>query len=252
MTTCVPSSAVRRDRWLREPPVFDRRNGDVIVLREDLIEGGSKLRFLPFLVGDADEIVFGGPFCGGAPLALSVLGREFGKRITLYYAAREDLHERQERARENGARLVFVRPGYMAVIQKRARDYAQQAGALFLPLGFDVPAAVEPLLSYAGRVRREIGSPDQVWCATGSGMLARCLALAFPDSEVCAVPVGLASRHSKQAMPDNLTWYSTSLRFEQRERRPCPFPACAHYERKAWHAMMAKRRGSALFWNVLG
>jgi hypothetical protein len=250
MTTCAPSSVARPDRWLREAPVIER-HGDVDVLREDLLEGGSKLRFLPFLVGDAREIVYGGPFCGGAPLALSVLGREFGRRITLFYAARKNQHERQRKAAANGARIIEVRPGYMTVVQKRARDYAEQSGALFLPLGFDVPAAIEPLLSYAEMVRRQIGSPSQVWCATGSGMLARCLASAFPDSEVCAVPVGLASRHERQEMPANLRWHATPLRFEQPERQTAPFPSCAHYERKAWVAMNKHRRGSALFWNVM-
>jgi hypothetical protein len=250
MKNYAHSFAMRPDRWLSSPPVLERHEG-VVVLREDLLEGGSKLRFLPFLVGDAAEIVFGGPFCGGAPLALSVLGREFGRRVTLFYAAREHWHPRQTRAQANGARIEMVRPGYMTVVQRRARDYAARAGALFLPLGFDVPEAVDPLLSYARVVRSRVGDLDQVWCATGSGMLARCLALAFPNSEVCAVPVGLASRHSRQQMPANLTWHSTALRFEQVEKHEPPFPSCAHYERKAWLAMTRNRKGSALFWNVM-
>lgn len=240
------------DHWLEMPAVVQRFSPQVKVLRDDLLEGGSKLRFLPYLVGDAKEVVFGGPFCGGAPLALSVLGRAAGVRITLFYAKRKELHPRQAAAQANGAKIVGVEPGYMTVVQKRARDYAEKEGALFLPLGFDVPQATAPLTQFANAVRLRSGGADQVWCASGSGMLARCLGYAFPDSEICAVPVGLASRHSKQEMPPNVRWYQTRLRFEQEETRPVPFPACRNYEAKAWYAMEEHRRGRALFWCVMG
>src|SRR5262245_26730032 len=112
------------------PAILQNYAPKITVVRDDLLEGGSKIRFLPFLVAGAQEIVFGGPFCGGAPYALSVLGRETGQRISLFYAKRGKLHERQIKARANGARLFEVAPGYMANVQAKARAYAAQAGAL--------------------------------------------------------------------------------------------------------------------------
>ena len=241
------------DRWWKEPAIIEKVHGTAIsVVREDLLEGGSKLRFLPFLTRGAREIVFGGPFCGGAPLALSVLGRESGQRVTLFYARRSSLHPRQEAAAKNGARLVFVAPGYMTVVQKRARDYAALAGALFLPLGFDLPAASEPFVEAMRRVRARVGSPEEVWCATGSGMLARCLGVAFPESRVRAVVVGLRSRNAHQAFPPNVDLLDCAYRFEQPTAAGAPFPSCPNYDRKAWERCVVEARGSTLFWNVLG
>lgn len=226
----------------------------VKVVRDDLLEGGSKTRFLPFLVEGAKEVVFGGPFCGGAPLALSVLGKKMGFKTTLFYAKRRELHRRQRMALANGADIYQVPFGYMTNVQAKARAYAEEAGALFLPLGFDVPAAEEPFVEEMRAVRRNEGSPDEIWCAAGSGMLARCLGKAFPESQVNAVAVGLKSRHGAQAFPPNVKLMEVDVAFQAPERRPAPFPSCPNYDRKAWWRFMKSGpvQGSALFWNVLG
>jgi len=138
----------------------------------------------------------------------------------------------------------------MTTVQKRARDYAQEAGALFLPLGFDLPAAEDPFVEVMESVRREHGSPDQVWCCAGSGMLARCLGRAFPDSEIVAVAVGLASRHGAQAFGKNVTLLRSPYRFEEQTPLAAPFPSCPNYDRKAWELCAKQARGSVLFWNV--
>lgn len=239
--------------WHSRPAVLQRFAPQITVVRDDLLdEGGSKLRFLPFLTMGADELVFGGPFCGGAPLALARLGRESGQRVTLFYAKRKLLHRRQERALALGARLAFVAPGYMTNVQAKARAYAASVGALFLPLGFDLPAAEEPFVEAMRAVRGQTGDPDQVWCSCGSGMLARCLARAFPNSAVIAVAVGLKSRHGAQEMPANVSIRPSGYRFEQEARGNAPFPCCPNYDRKAWELCVRESRGRVLFWNVAG
>jgi hypothetical protein len=246
------AGAVAAD-WPSRPAIIERYAPDIMVVRDDLLsEGGSKLRFLPFLCEGAEEIVFGGPFCGGAPLALACLGKETYRQITLFYAERAKLHWRQERARALGARLKFVRPGYMTNVQAKARAYAEKAGALFLPLGFDVPAAEEPFVAAMEAVKARVGSPDEVWCAAGSGMLARCLGRAFPSSAIRAVAVGLASRHEAQAFPPNVLMQEAGMPFERETSASCPFPSCGHYDRKAWAAMLRQGKGKLLMWNVAG
>jgi cysteine synthase len=87
------------------------------------------MRFLPYLVKGAKEVVYGGPYCGAAGLALSVWGRRKGVKITLFYAKRLKWHRRQELAKENGAKIVEVPFGYMSNVQAKAKAYAEEAGA---------------------------------------------------------------------------------------------------------------------------
>lgn len=238
--------------WWQAPPIIEEHSG-VLVVREDLVDGGSKIRFLPHIVGDAKEIVFGGPFCGGAPYALSVWGRRMGVSITLFYAKRAELHWRQKAAFRNGASIYQVPAGRIAVVQHRARTYAADHGALFLPLGFDLAHATAPFEAVMRGVAEQVGPIDEVWCATGSGMLARCLARAFPDAKIKGVIVGLKSRNQAQDFPTNVELLEAPYDFAERCNTEPPFPSCRNYEAKAWEKMQEAPAGPRrLFWNVLG
>jgi hypothetical protein len=146
--------------------------------------------------------------------------------------------------------------GFMTNVQAKARAYAESVGALFLPLGFDRTEAQTPFVTAMQTAAAQLAeAPEEIWCASGSGMLARCLGIAFPSARVVGVAVGLRSRWSAQALPSNVAIRPCALRFEQQERRPAPFASCPNYDRKAWHACVADRAvppARKLFWNVLG
>ena len=182
--------------------------------------------------------MFGGPFCGGAPYALAVYGARTGRNVTLFYAKRRDLHWRQEAAFKLGAKLYQVPAGRMTVVQKRARDYSADRGALFLPLGFDLKDATDPFEQVMRDVRDAVGPIDEVWCATGSGMLARCLGRAFPDSKINGVVVGLRSRNKAQSFGPNVELIDCPYDFDE----PCSTPALVSRARSA--------PSRTLFWNV--
>jgi hypothetical protein len=255
MASASQASAARsNEAWWQRTPIIEEHEG-VLVVREDLVAGGSKIRFLPHIVGGAKEIVFGGPYCGGAPYALSVWGARMGVAITLFSAKRNELHWRQKAGFRLGSTLYQVPAGRMSVVQHRARTYAKEAGALFLPLGFDLKDATEPFEAVMRRVRAEVGQMDEVWCATGSGMLARCLGQAFPDATIKGVVVGLKSRNQAQAFPPNVELIECPYDFADPCRLRAPFPSCLNYDAKAWEALKAHSTaapGRALFWNVLG
>ena len=193
-----------------------------------------------------------GPFCGGAPYALSVWGQRTNSKVTLFYAKRKELHVRQKKALLNGATIYQVPYGYMTNVQAKAKRYAREHGALFLPLGFDVPEASNPFIEQMRRVRSMVGNVDQVWAATGAGMLARCLGEAFYPTPVHGVIVGLASRNSKQQYPANVTLHEYPKQFSWSCSYEAPFPTCGNYDRKAWELCHKLSAGTVLFWNVLG
>jgi len=239
------------DLWWQPTPIIDRHDRFLIV-RDDQVPGGSKMRFLPYLVQDAKEVVFGGPFCGGAPYALSVWGQRTNTKITLFYAKRGKLNPRQEKALRNGATIYQVPYGYMSNVQSKAKRYAKEHDALFLPLGFDVPQASDPFIQQMRNVRSMVGHIDEVWAATGSGMLARCLGEAFYPTPVNGVIVGLSSRNQKQNYPSNVTLHKYPKDFSWSCSYNAPFPSCGNYDRKAWELCHKLSKGTVLFWNVLG
>ena len=234
-------------------PIIIENHLGIDVLRDDLLPGGSKSRFLPNLIKGANEVVFGGPFCGGAPLCLSVYGKKMGIKVTLFYAKRKELHRNQLKAIQNGATIYQVPFGYMTNVQSKAKKYCEETGALFLPLGFDVPEANEPFMSDMKRLGKEHGHYDEIWAACGSGMLARCLGNSFPDSQIKAVVVGLNSKNIKQPYPKNVELIDCPYKFEKDCKSVPPFTSSENYDAKAWEQLQARgtRGKRILFWNVL-
>ena len=90
-------------------------------------------------------------------------------------------------AKRLGAQIVQVSPGYLNVVQARAREYCHQTGAVLAPFGFDISGAIHAI---ATATRSIGGQPDEVWCAAGSGVLARGLAQAWADARRHVVQVG--------------------------------------------------------------
>jgi hypothetical protein len=108
-------------------PIVVEHDG-VLVVRDDLFPGGTKARFLGMLFNDAREVVYASPAEGGAQIALATVARNLGKRATIFVARRAKPHARTLQAAKLGAKLVPVAPGYLSVVQARAREYCAQTG----------------------------------------------------------------------------------------------------------------------------
>ncbi len=219
----------------------------IMVVRDDLFPGGTKARYVRRLFDQADEVVYATPAEGGAQTALAECARQAGKRATLFVAKRADPHPRALMAKRLGATIVQVSPGYLSVVQARAAAYAKAAGALLAPFGIDMPEAIEAISAAA---RATCIEPDEVWCAAGSGVLARGLAMAWPKARRHVVQVGreLAARDVAGAQI-----HVAPLAFGKATRSLPPFPSDPHYDAKAWEVCNARRgAGRVLFWNVAG
>jgi hypothetical protein len=219
----------------------------VLVVRDDLFPGGTKARFLDRVFDGVDEAVYASPAEGGAQTALATVARRLGKRATIFVAARSRPHARTVEAARLGARVIEVRPGHLSVVQARARSYAKERGARLVPFGVDLPDAIKAIADAA----RAAGiDPVEVWCAAGSGVLARGLALAWPKARRHVVQVGrtLAPRDVAGARI-----HIHPLRFGETAKSMPPFPSDPHYDAKAWEQCAARKGpGRIVFWNVAG
>ena len=217
----------------------------VFVVRDDLFPGGTKARFLPSLFDGADEVVYASAAEGGAQTALATVAAQLGKRATIFVAKRAQPHPRALMAKRLGAKIMQVSPGYLSTVQARARDYSSQVGARLAPFGVDMPEAIAAIAAAA----RSIGfEPDEVWCASGSGVLARGLASAWPNARRHIVQVGRTLSADEVA---GAAIHVYPLPFGREARRKPPFPSDPHYDAKAWELCAARKgSGRVLFWNV--
>lgn len=228
------------------PAPYVERRGTLWVVRDDLLPGGTKrralARVLPALGGE--EFVYASPAYGYAQMALAYACRDLGLRATVFVAQRRELHPRTAEALRAGARVEQVPYGYLSNVTAKARAYAERSGAALVPFGLDAPAFVEAFAEVARAAVPE--PPPEVWCAAGSGVLARGLALAWPTARVVAVRVGaepVLGRAERVDAPE---------RYEHRAKLPPPFPSCPEYDAKVWRFASRSAAPGALFWNVGG
>ena len=92
--------------------------------------------------------------------------------------------------------------------------------------------------------------PDEVWCASGSGVLARALAKAWPKARRHVVQVGRRLEPNEVA---GATIHVYPLPFGREAKSKPPFPSDPHYDAKAWEICRARKgAGKVIMWNVAG
>lgn len=218
-----------------------------MVVRDDLYPGGTKARIFTPLFARHAEIVYASPAQGGAQTALAHSAAATGKRATIFVAKRAVPHPRALEAKRMGAQVLQVTPGYLSVVQARARSYCEVSGAFLLPFGADTPEAIEII---ADAARSLDVCPDEVWCAAGSGVLMRGLSKAWPKARRRAVQIGRALS-SKDVAGAQIHVYP--MPYDYALGRRFPFPSDPHYDAKAWEVCSVRHGpGRVLFWNVTG
>lgn len=221
-------------------PVLERV-GRLLVVRDDLLPGGTKRRVLGDVLDGNDEFVYASPAYGYAQVALAHTCAALGKRATVFVAKRARLHPRTAEAYRAGAKIVQVPHGYLSNVQAKARGYAAAVGAALLPFGFDTAEFVQALAQLAASLPLR---PTEVWTAAGSGTLSRALQVAWPAAQFYAVRVGREpdiGRASLLLAPEP---------FERDAVEPPPFPSCSNFDAKVWRFISRRASEGALFWNV--
>lgn len=234
---------------------------NAIIVRDDLLSHGTKVRGLDYLVGhdpenkDVEEWVFGScPATGYAQISLPAVTKKYGKKTVLFMAKRDPSkwHEYQRRGIAAGAIYNWVNMGMLTVTQARAREYAaaDPVRRRVLPLGLEHPTVMASFV----KVARSLNvSPDIVVTVASSGTLNRSMQLAWPSAQVFAVSVG-------HTMSDRDKGCATVLRSPYKFDQPVkpidapPFPSAPTYDAKAWpfiKQIANEQPGrTILFWNV--
>lgn len=242
-------------------PVIEEYDG-VSVVRDDLLSYGSKIRFIDYFIGHAEENrdvkewVFGScPATGYAQISLPVVCERYGKKAVLFMAERsmDKLHDYQKRGLELGAEYHWVKMGMLNVTQSKARKYVEENPSTrrVLPLGLEHDTVLASII----KVARDLPIvPDAIWSVGSSGTLNRGLQLAFPEAEIHVVQVG----HSmKEREIGRAIHHISPYKFDRpvKKHEIPPFPSAPTYDAKGWQPMIDyyethDKPKNILYWNV--
>lgn len=242
-------------------PIIELHN-NIHVVRDDLLNYGSKIRFVDYFIGHAPENkevtewVFGScPATGYAQISLPVVCKRYGKKAVLFMAERsmDKLHEYQKRGIELGTIYHWVKMGMLNVTQSHAKKYTTEnpVHRRVLPLGLEHETVLASIIKVARNLPIK---PKEIWSVGSSGTMSRGLQLAFPDANIHVVQVG----HSMKPREIGRAIHHISpYKFDKpvkMEERP-PFPSAPTYDAKAWKPMIDwyktnEKKGDVLFWNV--
>ncbi len=242
------------------PKLIIEQHDGFHIVRDDLLEGGSKRRFVDRYMREeikegAEEFVYGGcPANGYAQLSLTLQANHYGKKAVFFMAKRslDNLHPYQRQALDYGADIRWVPNGMLQVTKARAREYFYEdpKKRRLLPLGLEEKRVFEDIRDLAKNIEIEYNIKISEICSVGSsGTLTRGLQMAFPDKEVHCVSVGhkMAQHEIGRA---NL--FISKYKFTQEVKGDDipPFPSVPTYDAKAWAIIKEHAKPNALFWNV--
>lgn len=232
------------------PPVIEQ-HGTITVVRDDLLAGGTKRRFIyPFLAAqpDVQEWVYASPRVGYAQVAIAYAARDMGLKATIFLPKGKHT-ELTEEAIGLGANIVEVPMGFLTHIQHASKKYVEQtAGSQLLPFGLDHPMIIDEIARIASKLPVQ---PKEVWTCISSGVLSRGLQKAWPDATFYGVRVGHGTTERERG---RATLFDSKYKFNQKckEAECPPFPSSRFYDAKTWSFIQENASDGALFWNVGG
>jgi len=223
-------------------PVIETYN-DIQVVREDLLEVGTKARAGEALIAKckSDTIVYVQPRFGYAGISLTKLCKKYGKKLVLFMPSSKEISEHQAYCIEHGCEYHFYRIAAMPNLNLIAKKWAEKNNAFFIPLGLKHPLVTAMLIKTALKIEE----PKSFWTAFSTGVLNRALQIAWPN----AIANGLAvARNIHDGEKGRANVVSHNQIFAQNSKILPPFPSALNYDAKVWQYL----KPGDLFWNVAG
>ena len=177
-------------------PIIKEHNG-IKVVRDDLLEGGTKRRAFTIYVKskpEIDEFVYASPRQGYAQLSLAYACKDLGKKCTVT-VPKGERYWLTNKAEEIGANIIEVPMGYLTNIQAKAKKYCLDNDAHLIPFGGDHTIIVRDMCEVAKSLNI---NPKEVWSVMSSGVLSRGLQMAWPNSIVYGVKIGHNTKKQEQ------------------------------------------------------
>lgn len=245
-------------------PVIEIHEGFHIV-RDDLLEYGSKIRFLDYMIGHhpeyrhIEEWVYGScPAHGFGQISMAYLCKKYGKKAVFFMANRskDKLHDAQKKGLDLGGVYHWVDNGMMTVTNARAREYANSTkNRRLLPLGMYDEYTIKSIVKVCQNINF---TPNIFWSVGGSGTLNRGMQKAWPEAHAFMVQTG---HKLKTEEVGRAVVFESPYKFNKKVKQidTPPFPSAADYDAKCWSVMLNQHKDDSverrlkkkvLMWNV--
>jgi len=222
----------------------------ITVLRDDLLIGGTKSRFLHLLLDpNKDGYVYASPVYGGFQIALSGVAKDLDKSAVIFTPGRKIKHYNTLKAANLGGVIKEIKPGYLSVIQKRAKDFVKDnPNFQYLEFGANYPDAIRLISATMKTITSRLGKePSEIYCAVGSGTLVKGILKGTKTAIVTGVVVG----KEFNLIHDRLKLIKYPKGFDYLSKYKAPFQSMPNYDLKALEVcMQLKKSNDVLFWNV--
>jgi len=224
------------------------------VWRDDLVEGGTKSRFLkPYIerrLNKYDEFIYCSPRVGYGQIALSNICNQLGCKSSIF-VPKGKTTPITERCIELGSNIIQVPMGYLSNLHHKSKKYnTENPKSHLIPFGFDCDEIINDGIEIIKELHdwKEYG---EVWSVISSGVLSRILQGVFIKSNIVGVRIGHNTTEKEQGRAELKV---SPYKFE----KPCkktelpPFPSNLHYDSKGWKPYVEQSKSNSLFWNCGG
>ena len=221
----------------------------VRVVRDDFITG-SKVRggdcLISSLPEHIDTIVYVQPRTGLAGVSILDVAKRHNKKVMLFMPSSKRISHHQACCIERGCDYEFHRIAAMPNLNLIAKKWAdQRKNAFFVPLGLKHEKVTAGIVKTASR----IPEPEEVYCATSTGVLTRGLQIAWPNAKFTSVCVSRNMKAGELGRANAISEPLAFIRGEHKENLP-PFPNIDTYDGKVWKYIPKNTDRDILFWNV--
>lgn len=230
-------------------PISIQEHCGLKVVRGDLYPGGLKCRVLTQLFLEVireKEVTYTGCYFGHSGFALGTAGILTGKRIKLFLSSPQmDTYIHRQVLSLNNVSCVTVDTAeHQDGTFGEASKYASQSGAYLLSIGFDYD---DFNTRYVDVIRSICEAPEEVWVSGGSGVTAKCLQAAWPNTRVNVVNLNVRP-NAHFGNPDQV--WNIPEKLSEESLDPPPYPSANYYDAKIWQIVRKHASPGALIWNI--
>lgn len=221
---------------------------------------GTKGRWgdLLFSKVQTDEVVYVQPRVGWAGISLAALAKKYDKKLTLFMPSSKRISDHQLVCVERGARPIFRRIAAMPVLNKYAKDYAEENNATFVPFGLDHELVVAAGVKSTIQQWADRPEPEDVVSVISTGVLSRTLQIAFPNARFHGVAVARNMKDGEIGRADVVSYHRRFLQDADKAKElSLEINSAPNYDMKGMEYVAddvvdAPKSLSTLVWNVAG